>query len=387
MYRIYGLPAGRYVVSLNATVELNRIFFSPRFTYAKSKVEKETFHPGVTSRDKASAVEVKEGYETTGIDIRLGVPTRTYKASGRIIDAETGKPVSAAIANYRILSRDVMNPYLPTPTRAVNSKGEFQLDLLLPGKYSAYATFDGDSEFYTESAPFEISTGNLTGLTIKVHRGQIVSGAVVIEGPTSAEAQASLSQLPLMMSIIGSGTTETRVQLMKFASDGSFRLTGIQPGTLNFRLVGIEDSKFTLLRTERNGVRLENGVQIASGENIADLRIIVAFTNGVIRGQLKSASGAPLKKEELLVAAYRIGDENFNLSERTGINDSGEFKFENLLPGEYELSVHSLASHPVDQSKRLPKLSEYPMLTRQRITVTNDAETIVTITVDASNKQ
>ena len=140
MYRIYGLPAGRYVVSLKEAVEFNRIFLSPRFTYAKGKVEKETFHPGVTSRDKASAVEVKEGHETTGVDIRLGVPTRTYKASGRIIDAETGKPVSSAIANYRVLSKDGMNPYLPTPARAVNSKGEFQLDLLSPGKYSAYAT-------------------------------------------------------------------------------------------------------------------------------------------------------------------------------------------------------------------------------------------------------
>ena len=180
---------------------------------------------------------------------------------------------------------------------------------------------------------------------------------------------------------------ESRSQLMKFAPDGSFRLTGIQPGTLNFTLPGFGDSRFTFLHIERNGVRLEDGIQVVSGENIADLRIVVAFANGVIRGQLKSAGGAPLKKEELLVVAYRIGDENFNHSERTGVNDRGEFKFENLYPGEYELSVHSLASHPVDQSKRPPKLSEYPVLTRQRITVTNDAETTVTITVDASNKQ
>ena len=58
------------------------------------------------------------------------------------------------------------------------------------------------ANFTPSSTPFEISAGNLTGLTIKVHRGQTVSGSVVIEGPTSAEAQASLSQLPLVMSVL-----------------------------------------------------------------------------------------------------------------------------------------------------------------------------------------
>src|SRR5262249_22993196 len=57
MYRVYGVPAGRYLVSVGTPYGPAR---GNRREYYK-----ETFHPGVTDRAKAVSVEVKEGAETT----------------------------------------------------------------------------------------------------------------------------------------------------------------------------------------------------------------------------------------------------------------------------------------------------------------------------------
>src|SRR5581483_8026048 len=65
IYRIYGLAAGRYLVSLGANpMGLGAL--------GKQRYNEQTYHPGVTDKAKAAVVEVKEGAEVAGIDIRLG---------------------------------------------------------------------------------------------------------------------------------------------------------------------------------------------------------------------------------------------------------------------------------------------------------------------------
>src|SRR5262245_56248328 len=87
VYRIYGLAAGRYIVSAGG---------------GEGAVENQAHNYGRTwFRDAASSktptiVEVKEGAETADIDIKFGDPMKTYEASGRLIDAETGKPMPQA---------------------------------------------------------------------------------------------------------------------------------------------------------------------------------------------------------------------------------------------------------------------------------------------------
>src|SRR5262249_15110928 len=83
VYRIYGLPAGRYILSASgegANGHANRKYPT-------------TFYPDATSQNQAKIIEVKEGAEVTDIDIRLGVGKDTYEAAGRVVDAETRQPL------------------------------------------------------------------------------------------------------------------------------------------------------------------------------------------------------------------------------------------------------------------------------------------------------
>ena len=65
IYRVYGVPAGHYLVSVGAP------FGAEQGKHARIL---RNFSPGVTDRAKAVSVEVKEGAETTGVDIIVERP-------------------------------------------------------------------------------------------------------------------------------------------------------------------------------------------------------------------------------------------------------------------------------------------------------------------------
>lgn len=385
IYRLYGLPPGRYYVSLKSLPESGNGLFNLSFG---REDDKETFHPGVTAKESATVVEVKEGSETRDIDIRLGLPTPMYKASGRIIDAETSKPVTATAARCRMTSSDNSSVnYRVAQGGAVNSTGEFQLDLLPTGKYLAYAVFDEDSNYYSESTPFEIDSRNIGGITIKIHRGQTVSGVVVFEGPTNSDPKVILPQLPIRASVSGNESGDWQNRFVKPAADGAFRLTGIHRGSMDFSLDNFYlKTPYTLLRVDRNGIRGNRYVEIAPGDNIDGLRIVVAEASGVIRGQIVSTDETPLPKERIVIVANRLGDSNNDHEQRAGVDANGGFKVTGLMAGEYELTVYVMEPDPVDTSKPRPKLSDAPVIGRQRATVTLDTEANVTLNVTGYKK-
>ena len=371
VYRLYGLNAGRYLVSMGAANPAGINF------NLKSRYQAQTFHPGVTDKSKAAIVEIKEGSEATGIDIRLGLPSQTYKASGRIVDAATGKPIPTIVANYGApLGESKM--LMPRGLGAVtNSKGEFRFDSIVPGRYHAFASFDQDSESYSDPTPFEVTNGDLTGLVIKVHRGLSVSGVVTVEGTDDPATLASLSQIQLNAFVEGNELSAPRDFTAKIAADGTFRLTGLRPGTARLYVNRFfVPTKLAVSRVERNGVAQPNGLQINPGESLTDVRVVLANATGVLRGQVRVTGSVPLEDMTLLVTARRAGQDAPRYYQTTEPNLRGQFTFDDLLPGEYEISVTATGLN--DLNKRVA--------VKQNVIVSGDAEANVTLTVDLSKK-
>jgi len=100
VYRIYGLPAGRYKVSVG---------IDPTDGVGPSNgrtVYRQTFYPDVTEAAKATIVEISEGAESENIDIKVGRITETYSVAGRVIDSETGKPIAGIRPTYAVVPRN-----------------------------------------------------------------------------------------------------------------------------------------------------------------------------------------------------------------------------------------------------------------------------------------
>src|SRR5262249_36941590 len=120
VYRIYGLPAGRYIVSVRSYARAQGI---------------EIFHPNVTERAQASPIEVMAGKVVENIDIKLPPITNAYEVSGRVVDDTTGQP----IPNIKVNCRGDKY-YQSAPS--VNERGEFSFTNLAQGRYAVFVPID-----------------------------------------------------------------------------------------------------------------------------------------------------------------------------------------------------------------------------------------------------
>jgi len=134
VYRIFGLPGGRYLVSAGSA---DGIRMGGGAQYQK------TYHPNVVEQSQAKVVEVGEGEEVTGVDINAGDAMKTYSIFGRAVSAGNGQPVSGASIRIGTLSSEVSSEGAPGGSGVrTNSKGEFQFSDVPPGKYAAFTAVE-----------------------------------------------------------------------------------------------------------------------------------------------------------------------------------------------------------------------------------------------------
>jgi hypothetical protein len=272
-YRIYGVPPGRYILAAGESAASGAIRAG-----GKRGFYRRTFYPNAPDEWKAETVDVTRGGEVTGIDIALGRLAQTYDATGRIIDAKSGRPMPDTTFAYVAVKEDgTLSDTLGYGLRS-GPKGEFLIGNLLPGSYAAFVISDGRRDFYSEPVFFEVLTREVSGLEIKVLRGSTLSGTVIVEGAGDAALLSKLSAIPLgafmyQPEVSGRGIFQNRIN-----PDGTFSLNGLRPGRLR---VALDDSLaargFTLLRVERNGGEQRDDIDIAPDAQVTGVRIVLAF--------------------------------------------------------------------------------------------------------------
>ncbi len=270
VYRLYGLPECRYLLS--AGRDESR---SQGVSGTGNRLYKLTFYPDTNEEAQAAIIEVSAGKEATGIDIKLGKSVQAYSASGRVIDAESGKPVPGvylgfgAVENKRFMG--MMGGLQPS-----NDQGEFNVEGLMPGSYAVFtqpitnptSLQAAANDYYNEPVPFEIIGEKVTGLEIKLQRGGSISGVAVIEGTNDPAVLTKLPQLQIRASIqrrnagqnnSGGGASSLEVPFSfssPVAANGSFNLSGLRPGTAYLYLgtwQGPLPKGFSIMRIEREG--------------------------------------------------------------------------------------------------------------------------------------
>ncbi|MEK6286057.1 MAG: carboxypeptidase-like regulatory domain-containing protein [Acidobacteriota bacterium] len=376
VYRVFGLPPGRYIVCVGMDTGAPTSRMASGNTYYPA-----TYHPDVADEAKATVVEVSAGSEATGVDIVLGRASKAYSASGRIVDANTGKPIVAMQYGSASLDSGGRQVFATSSGASTSgARGEFRIDGLAPGQYSAYAVPIPDSEMYSDTAPFTVNDSDVAGLEIKVRRGSTIIGSVIIEGAEGQRGAPPLSEVRVGISS-GLVNAAPRNRLLSIAADGSFRVTGLPRGVANFHVFTYpSNTGLTLVRVERDGVEQKNGVEIGVAGEISGVRVVFAYGSGTIRGQVQMESGEIPAGAMMFLSIRRIGAAQ-NQGRRPPYPDSrGRFAIDGLLPGEYELSL----TVQVRQVAGSPQIG--PKSVKKTVTVTNGAETQVTMVVDLNEK-
>lgn len=366
VYRIYGVAPGRYRVSAGVSDDdTYPSIRTGRVAYRR------TYYPDAADAAGAEIVEVTAGGEATGINISLGRSLATFSASGRVVDGETGQPLAGI--RFMLQRQSVEGPSTMPIMSASNSQGEFRIENIPPGKYSIFNAPQAGNETRTDSAPFEVTDQDVTGLLVKTIKPATVTGVLVIEGTADKAAFSKIGDLHLNGYIAsedgrGNGGNEGSV-----AADGSFRIGGLRPGTLHLYLTRqdrMPSVNLTIVRIERDGLPQPRGLEIKAGDQINGIKVVLSYGTGSIRGQVKYENGPLPQGARVAVWIRKPG--SMESSSRGNIVDvRGHFLIEGLAAGTYELNVAIY----LNNERSLPNI-------KQMVDVADGAATEVEVVAD-----
>jgi len=338
VYRIFGLPPGRYLVSAGYLAQEGQFNFpTPRFFYPQ------TFHPNVTDKARAKIIEVTEGSESTGVDIVLAERKRSYDIYGRVVNDDTGEPVAGVALSYGVASVEGKSVASHgESSEPSESTGRFRLTNVAPGRYAVFVHTAAANDFLSEPTICEVGDNDLYGVVIRVRQGGAISGVALVEGTNDPSALAGLKQIRIYCnnSAPGQWNLPRGPDGSNVNPDGSFHLRAIQPGKVWLRVTQFFEARgLTLSRIEWNGAPHRGGFDVAAGEQITGVRLIFAYGSLTLRGQLKIAGGSAPAAMRWYVLANRPDQPPQDLQLRAEVDAQGEFTLEHLSPGDYELSL------------------------------------------------
>jgi len=381
VYRVFGLPEGRYILSAGG------------YSKGEDGYVQRTYHPDVTDKSQAKVVEVGAGEEVTGIDINVAEVEKTYSIFGRVVNADDGEPVGEAKVEIRLLPPDGSNFGGERFSNGhSNSKGAFQLSNAPPGKYFAYASVDLEpdktSNLYSESVICEVNNSDVHGIEIKLRKGGSIEGVVVIEDPTDPAVSGKTGKIDCRFySVAGKPGEFSSPYYKQFnvAPNGSFKVEGLPKGKVSiitFNPVN-DSSGSSLIRIERDGAPLPgDSIEIGAGEHISNLRLVTATPNLSLPGAIKVVGGTLPPDLPLYIYASRVDGARGDIRPFQA-DARNHFVIQYLAPGEYELRLE-IRDYSVKPKNVDPQLSRAISQARQKVVVSRNNQQPAIMTLDLS---
>jgi hypothetical protein len=336
VYRLFGVPAGRYLVAVGRHLDGRGASYH-------------VFYPDTTDQSKAKVIEVSAGAEKTEIDITVVPPEITYAASGRLIDAANGKPIPGGYIGCHPLDNDHVKMSMLArsyDSRITGNDGSFRLVGLRPGQYRllVLAATEGGIEWYSDDVTIEVADEDVSGIDLKARRGASISGVVTIEGANDPKLLGTFNDAYVSANMRNPVGRSGEGAGCKIGPNGGFRLTGLRPGefSLSVSMHGNYRRRLSTQRVEVAGQPVRGSIELNEGQSITDARIVAVYGDGVLRGQVKFQNGESPKNVCFYVNTSRKGDcDECQTWFSAPVSAGGQYIFEGLPPGDYELILHA----------------------------------------------
>jgi len=346
IYRIYGLPTGRYVVGFRSDNKTVPASSEKQYPLA--------FYPGVSDEDRAREIDVSVGKEVTDIDFNFAEKEPGFSASGRIVFMSSGE----AAANVEfVYGKAHAKSGEPAPHLRTDENGAFRIEGLPPGKYFVEAVrYSGPGN--GDPVQFEITDADVSGLEVKVTRGSVITGTVSIEGADNKMVIAVLQDMEIQVSAFPySGDREDEhIQFAgRVAPDHSFKVTGVRPGKLSFSVEEIFAwGHFQMQSIEIPGVGSlindtgdtqqffkEHRIDIKDGQNLDGVAIKLIAADCGVNGHVTFEGATIPNTGDIFAYVYYTKLDVPKPEERIGgaADLNGEFVMRYLVPGQYKIRV------------------------------------------------
>jgi len=367
VYRIFGLPPGRYKVSVGFDPQFDGMLGRRRYP--------KTYYPDTSDQSKATIIELKEGEESANIDIKVEPPAQTYSISGHVIDATTRLPIARAGIRFAPVPKG-QGPPSPGVGMQTDDRGEFSMSGFAPGQYSGFASSDMyGGNFYSDPVNVEVTDKDVTGIELKTTPGLSLSGVLVAEGTSMKDLLTLLPGLRVSARGMTANNQFNSGGLSSVAPDGSFQVDGLRPGPINIYLATTSPGlpRPTIIRIEHNGIGLNQGFDIQ--QSISGVRVVINYGTGSIRGTVRFEGDPSFSPDRIMVRARREGARDIIPVQADA---RGNFLIRNLSAGSYEVTAQAV-SPPASGRRPLPPQ-------KQVVNVVNGSEAAVNIVIDLAPK-
>jgi hypothetical protein len=381
IYRLYGLPAGTYVVwaggpGMNPGIDP---FDTDVPTYAPS-----------STRDTAAEVTVRVGEETSNVDIRyrgeLG-----HVVSGTISGPETNQEVGYGVD----LTSAKDNGLAWSSTRGVAARtgGAFAIHGVDDGDYYVTARSYTSNQEWTISTSkrIRVSGADVTGIELVTQPLASVLGRVVLEETTATEctdkerpvfAETQISawhrdteatkEMPRFIWSLGAPATPDK--------EGNVTLKNVVPGQYRFvtqfvgkywylHSIALASSKTPATKPTD---AMRTWTTIKAGDRLSGLTITLAQGAASLRGQMALGEGETLPDRLFvyLVPAEREKSDDVLRYFTSAVTPDGKIALNNVAPGRYWMLAQPAARDPLSQLTQI----RMPDATELRARLRKDAE-------------
>jgi hypothetical protein len=304
------------------------------------------YFPGTSDDQGASAIELRAGADTGGIDVPV-TPVRERHVRGVVVNGATGQ-----IAQYAGLSKVQTDPLMARPgggpdgglsrngVPPIDPDGSFDVTLL-PGRHTLSGTAGTGVGYVT----IEVRDADIDGVRIIAMPQFDIAGRIVSDGPldTTALANARISlrrELPVSMTSTSYSVPRADGTFVVSATPGDYRVNfapllnlvllpgpflTVPPGLANAYVKSITLGDIDVLTY---GVHFDR-------PPASPLEIVIGTSPGVVDGTVANDSqAAPAGTTVVLIPNAR---NRFDLLKTAPTDPSGRFHFDRVPPGEYKL--------------------------------------------------
>ena len=363
IYRLFGLPAGTYVVAAAAKT----VGSSMLTAYGD---DSPTYYPSST-RDTAAEVAVLYGGEATGIDIRYR-GERGHAISGTVIDPALADSASVGVSVLLVrASNDAAETQAFVQPRA--SERVFALygvpdgDYYLTARRGSYQSDDGAA---SKRVPVKVRGHDITGVGISLVPSGSIAGRLALDLATKdlkCETKLTPAVEETLLSVSADDTDSSdpssRFSSALYTPDnkGDFVFQGLPAGRYRVDARLLLDEAWYLRSMTVPGptntpVDASSGIVVRPGRRINGVRLVIGEGAASIRGRVvtdKEGTSLPDRLRLHLVPSEPNAAEETLRFVEAEVQGDGSFKLMNVAPGRYWLLARQLPEE--DSKQRLPR--------------------------------
>ena len=379
VYRIYGLPAGTYVVRAGGPGQ-------PRYDPDPFETDVATYAPS-SNRDTAEEIDVRAGEETSNVDIR-------YRGGkGHVISGSVNGPKGIEGMGFGILltpAKDSASPQDQRPYQAADGK-HFALEGVDDGDYEITAVSARTAGEWMLSASKRITVkgADVTGIELITQPLSSVSGRVVLDETKAPECNDTRRPV-FNETIVSALKNEKEVSAYSMPAflplgsssnvdaQGNVSLKSLVPGRYYFgtqfggkywylQSISLPPSAGAANRKPVDAARI--WTTLNPGDQLSGLTITLAHGAASFHGQVEERQGETLSKN---LFVYFIPQEKEKVDDvlrydAALVSADGKVVLNHLAPGRYRLLVQ-------EATDGAPAKLRVPDETQTRAKLRRDAE-------------